>query len=202
MEANTTNKKMNLKHEFKIPKLKKDGSMLKNEAGDIIYDIYVYSFNEMGFNRKIAAEQLFSMSAKMLINAPSTVDQLQVILNNAIFTRAFSAILMKKIGDDYETYHPQKVELSDRQLDYLGREEEEYKKLLECRDDFFYRTGLQSPLLTMQSNDIMAQLLDLMKVSNELTEANGVQGLEGMKDIMKLIMETALSSTAQEPEKK
>jgi len=109
---------------------------------------------------------------------------------------------MKKIGDDYETYHPQKVELSDRQLDYLGREEEEYKKLLECRDDFFYRTGLQSPLLTMQSNDIMAQLLDLMKVSNELTEANGVQGLEGMKDIMKLIMETALSSTAQEPEKK
>jgi hypothetical protein len=54
----------------------------------------------------------------------------------------------------------------------------------------------------MQSNDIMAQLLDLMKVSNELTEANGVQGLEGMKDIMKLIMETALSSTAQEPEKK
>ncbi|MCK9301680.1 MAG: hypothetical protein M0P35_00535 [Bacteroidales bacterium] len=202
MEANTTNKKMNLKHEFKIPKLKKDGSMLKNEAGDIIYDIYVYSFNEMGFNRKIAAEQLFSMSAKMLINAPSTVDQLQVILNNALFTRAFSAILMKKIGDDYETYHPQKVELSDRQLDYLGREEEEYKKLLECRDDFFYRTGLQSPLLTMQSNDIMAQLLDLMKVSNELTEANGVQGLEGMKDIMKLIMETALSSTAQEPEKK
>lgn len=202
MEANTTNKKMNLKHEFKIPKLKKDGSMLKNEAGDIIYDIYVYSFNEMGFNRKIAAEQLFSMSAKMLINAPSTVDQLQVILNNALFTRAFSAILMKKIGDDYKTYHPQKVELSDRQLDYLGREEEEYKKLLECRDDFFYRTGLQSPLLTMQSNDIMAQLLDLMKVSNELTEANGVQGLEGMKDIMKLIMETALSSTAQEPEKK
>ena len=98
MEANTTNKKMNLKHEFKIPKLKKDGSMLKNEAGDIIYDIYVYSFNEMGFNRKIAAEQLFSMSAKMLINAPSTVDQLQVILNNALFTRAFSSILMKKMA--------------------------------------------------------------------------------------------------------
>ena len=194
--------KISKKIEFKVPKVDKKGNVIKNEAEDIVFDTYIYSFEEMGMDRKLMARKYFQLATKNLANPPKDPEHIEIIAERQLEIKGFSALLMKVIdGGKYELYEPTITHLSQYTMSELGKSEEDWNKLMEVQDDFFTKARLQSSELITQSNGIMMQSLGAMKEIQTLASQMGITGLSDMKEFTSMILEKAVSLNSEQSSK-
>jgi hypothetical protein len=180
-----------IRHEFYVDKLTAKGKPIIDEDGNMVKDKFIYDFNELGMDRKLMGRKFFEIADKSLVNLPKEPEHIEILANRRAELYAWSAILIK-IGEDGkpELYDPGNI-LTQYQFSQLGKTEEDWNKLMECKNDFFFKVGLQSSALMMQSNDIMLQSVQILKELTGLASNSGVQGLSEMKEFTKMILEQA-----------
>lgn len=182
-----------VRHEFFVDRVTTKGKPVIDEDGHIVKDKFIYDFNEIGMDRKLMGRKFFEIADKSLLNLPKEPEHIEILANRRAELYAWSAILMK-IGEDGkpELYEPGNI-ITQQQFSQLGRTEEEWNKLMECKNDFFFRVGLQSSALMTQSNDIMLQSVQILKELTGLASESGITGLSDMKEYIKMILEKAVS---------
>lgn len=182
-----------MKVDFRVPKVKNEKPVL-NEEGQQVYEKYIYDFEQMGMDRKLMARKFFQMSSKNLSNQPKEPDHVQIIADRKMEIKAFSAILMKQMPDgSIENYDPSQTELSAHSMNYIGRSEEDWNKLMECQTDFFTKAGLQLTELMSQSNATMMQSIAIMQQIAGLAGSSADLSMEGIKDFGKMILDAAVN---------
>lgn len=129
---------------------------------EVIFNIdgveYYYNFNVMSMDRIFQAEKFFTIEMESNQQLPQLPEEVTVAANRQITRQAYAALLIKKDKNGYEPYNPAKVSSFDVLSQITGKD---YKRLQECREDFFINTGLQSKELMMQSRDIIRQLSEV-----------------------------------------
>jgi len=183
-----------LKVEFLVHKLDKSSKKMYNSAGEPVYEKYIYSFAELGANRKLMGRKFFFLSSKNFANPPKEPNDIEIITDRITDLKGFSAILIKVLDNgEYELYNPATTQLSNYVFDNIGKSENDWDNLLKVQEDFFLKVRLVSNELMMQSNSITNQLMTLMQKAAVVSEKTGIQQQETFLEVMELILDKALT---------
>lgn len=177
---------------FKVPKIGKNNKPVKTEAGDPVYDTFIYKFDLMGMDRKLMGRRYFELAEKIISNLPKEPDHLEIMAERKSELKGYSAILMKVNEEGgFELYDPVLTEFTPYIWSQLGKSDAEFEALEACKADFFIKVGLQFPKLIMQSNNTIMQSLNIMKELSALGTKAGIEGKEDMKELMQMILKAA-----------
>lgn len=183
----------NFTAKFEIERTDKSGNIIKNNAGDVVFDTYIYDYDRLTVSRVLAAKKLFIMHSKEFSLPPKSFTDINEMLSREVEKRAFNAILMKQMDnggfENYDVSLQSDISILDR---LTGTQ---YDTLMRCQDDFFSRIGLQSNELMMQSIGILSQFGDIMKGLTEASQSTG----SSIAEMMDLVM-TAAKTFDSQPE--
>ena len=131
------------------------------EIGDYKYN---YNFNKMKASQVLAAIKYFKIELALEDNLPKNPSEIEVIAQRQVQRYAVSAMInkYKKDSDDLEVYS----EAKPPAFAFLDELEgaDNFTKLMEARQDFFYHTGLINIELTKVLPDLIKQLNELNEV--------------------------------------
>jgi len=107
--------------------------------------VYVYNFDLMTMDRVLQASEMFRVLEELRQHPPASLRDTKVTVERQIERNAFAALLMKKTTDKegkihFEKYEPGMVSSFDFLSELKGAEN--YRKLEECKTDFFMHTGM------------------------------------------------------------
>lgn len=125
---------------------------------------YQYNFDRLTANQIYAGMKYFKLDLAMEENLPVRPDEVVTITQRQVQKYAFAAILnvFKKDSEDFEKYLEQKPPAFDFLDEITGKDN--FIKLMEIRQDFFYHTGLINIELTKGLGDLMKQLNGLSEI--------------------------------------
>lgn len=126
--------------------------------------MYVYNFDLMTMDRVLQAAEMFRVLEELRQHPPASLKDTKIAVERQIERNAFAALLMKKITDKegkthFERYEPGLVSSFDFLAELTGAEN--YRRLEECRTDFFMHTGMLLASSMKGLSDISASLNDM-----------------------------------------
>ena len=163
---------------------------------------YIYNIDQLSAERILTAVSLFQLHQKMKMTNPATVDELKMIINRKTEIYALATLLVEvekdengkiiKYIDEFDTFQFDTIKLLSQM-----KSRAELTRLMECKNDFFFHTGLVP-------EESLQQLLDLTKqLSSEKEKKllasflqNQIQKIESVNSTQKSAKKSA-STTPQ-----
>jgi hypothetical protein len=141
-------------------------------------ETFIYDFNEITYEQKTVAETLFRIWDKMLLNTPTTPNELNTIMERESKLKAVASLLIKVDSNGERVQFEAKENPAIKALKKL-KGKENFNKIDRITEDFFYNTQI----ILQHSIELYKPYLSL------ISELQKTTGMSNFADVGQLLTE-------------